>query len=73
MFSQPIETFGQLSRMLNRALSSAHRIFEVLDTEPQQVVLQETVNLPAVRGDVEFENVTFGYDPVRQVLKGVTV
>ena len=34
MFAQPIEVIGQVARMLNRALSSAYRIFEILDTNP---------------------------------------
>ena len=37
MFIQPIEIIGQMARIMNRATSSAHRIFEVLDTEPQVV------------------------------------
>jgi ATP-binding cassette, subfamily B, bacterial len=72
MFTQPIETFGQLSRMLNRALSSAHRIFELLDTEPPTESPSEAVRLEPLRGEVEFRNVTFGYDTVREILKGVS-
>lgn len=72
MFFQPIEVFGQMTRMLNRALTSAHRIFEVLDTEPTMQDRPDAVRLTPVRGHVQFENVTFGYDPVRLILKGVS-
>jgi ATP-binding cassette subfamily B protein len=58
--------------MLNRATSSAHRIFELLDTQPQIVDAADPVRLEPVRGRVTFENVTFAYDGVRQVLKGVS-
>ncbi len=72
MVFYPIEVFGQMSRMLNRALSSAHRIFEVLDTEPQIIDVPEPVRLEPVRGHIRFEDVSFGYDPVRLVLRGVS-
>ncbi len=72
MFVQPIEIIGQMARIMNRATSSAHRIFEVLDTEPQVVDVGCPVRLEPVEGRVEFENVTFGYDGVRQVIQGVS-
>lgn len=72
MFFNPIEVFGQMTRMLNRSLSSAYRIFEVLDTEPSMIEAPDPVRLQPVQGSVEFENVTFGYDPVRQILKGIS-
>jgi ATP-binding cassette subfamily B protein len=72
MFVQPIEVIGQMARTLNRATSSAHRVFEVLDTEPEVVDGPEPVRLSPVVGSVEFEDVTFGYDGVRLVLKGIS-
>lgn len=72
MFIHPIEVIGQIARIMNRATSSAHRIFEVLDTEPQVVDVAQPVRLSPVRGEVCFRDVTFGYDGVRQVLRGVS-
>ena len=72
MFIPPIEIIGQIARIMNRATSSAHRIFEVLDTEPQVVDREAAVRLEPVKGEVEFENVVFGYDGVRQVIKGIS-
>jgi ATP-binding cassette subfamily B protein len=72
MFFYPIETIGMVTRMLNRATSSAHRIFEILDTEPDIENVAEAVRLHPVEGRVVFENVTFAYDGIRQVLKGVS-
>jgi ATP-binding cassette subfamily B protein len=72
MFIAPIETIGQVARILNRATTSAHRVFEVLDTEPEIVDVPEPVRLEPVRGRVRFENVSFGYDGVRQVVRGVS-
>jgi ATP-binding cassette subfamily B protein len=72
MFVAPIEVIGQMSRTVNRATSSAHRVFEVLDSEPEVRDVADPVRLEPVRGRVSFENVTFAYDGVRQVLRGVT-
>jgi ATP-binding cassette subfamily B protein len=72
MFVQPIEIIGQMARIMNRATSSAHRVFEVLDTEPEVVDEAAPVKLRPVQGRVTFEDVSFSYDGVRQVLKGVS-
>jgi ATP-binding cassette subfamily B protein len=58
--------------MVNRATSSAHRIFEVLDTRPKIVDTSSPVKLDPLRGNVVFDNVHFSYDGVRQILKGVS-
>jgi ATP-binding cassette subfamily B protein len=72
MVVQPIETIGQMARIMNRATSSAHRVFEVLDTEPEVVDGSAPVKLDPVEGRVQFQNVSFSYDGVRQVIKGIS-
>jgi ATP-binding cassette, subfamily B, bacterial len=72
MFMGPIEVFGQIARTMNRATTSAHRVFEVLDTEPEVTDQAEPVRLEPVQGKVSFEHVTFAYDGVRQVIRGVS-
>jgi len=72
MFLAPIDVIGQMARTINRATTSAHRVFEVLDTEPEVRDVAEPVRLEPVHGRVAFEHVTFGYDGVRQVLRGVS-
>ncbi len=68
-FTHPIEVIGQLARMLNRATSSAYRIFEVLDTEPQIIDCPKPIILNPLNGSVSFEKVRFSYDGIRQVIK----
>jgi ATP-binding cassette subfamily B protein len=72
MFIAPIEVIGQMARTMNRATTSAHRVFEILDTEPEIVDQPEPVRLEPVQGRVRFEHVVFAYDGVRQVLRGVS-
>jgi ATP-binding cassette, subfamily B, bacterial len=72
MFAAPIEIIGQMARMLNRALSSAYRIFEVLDSQPMQKNADHPVILKEMRGEVVFEKVSFSYDGLRPILKDVS-
>jgi ATP-binding cassette subfamily B protein len=72
MFVAPIEVIGQMARTINRATSSAHRVFEVLDSEPEVRDVAEPIRLEPVAGRVSFDNVTFAYDGVRQILRGIT-
>ena len=72
MFVGPIEVIGQMARTMQRATTSAHRVFEVLDTEPEVTDVPQPVRLEPVRGRVTFDTVTFAYDGVRQVLRGVS-
>src|SRR5438552_16711104 len=72
MFVAPIEVIGQMARTMSRATTSAHRVLEVLDTEPEIRVAAQPVRLQPVRGRVTFHHATFAYDGVRQVLRGVS-
>jgi ATP-binding cassette, subfamily B, bacterial len=72
MFINPIEMIGQMARTMNRATSSAHRVFEVLDSKPEVQDGPTPVRLTPVQGRVTFENVTFAYDGVRQVLRSIS-
>jgi ATP-binding cassette subfamily B protein len=72
MFVQPIEVIGQMARMVNRATSSAYRVFEVLDTEPQICDDGAAIQLEPLQGAVTFENVYFTYDGVRPILRNLS-
>ncbi len=72
MFVYPVEILGQVARIMHRATSSAHRVFEVLDTRPEVVDRPDARRLEPLRGAVEFERVSFAYDGVRQVIKGIS-
>ena len=71
MFYRPIHMVAHMDRMLNRAATSAQRIFEVLDTEPA-IFSRAGAHKPSnIRGRIELRNVTFSYDGIRNVLKNV--
>lgn len=72
MFWEPVRHLGMMSRTINRATTSASRVFEVLDTTPTIINKPDAIALEPLGGHVVFDNVTFSYDGVRNVLKGVS-
>ncbi|MES2460782.1 MAG: ABC transporter ATP-binding protein [Armatimonadota bacterium] len=57
---------------LQWANAAIERVFETLDTRPEIVDAPNAVHLPTVRGEVEFQNVRFGYDAEHPVLHDVS-
>jgi len=71
-FFGPILDLTQFYNTVQSAMAAAERIFEVIDAEPEIRDAPEAVELPPVRGEVEFTKVTFGYDPEHPVLHDVS-
>ncbi len=60
-FFNPVRDIVLQYTMLQRAMAGAHRIFEVLDTEPEIVDPPDAVSLPDVEGRIDFNKVDFSY------------
>ncbi len=71
MFMHPLEVIGQITRMMNRAVSSAYRVFEILDTQPQIREQGDAVPVEHLDGGITFTGVGFSYDGVRRVLHDI--
>lgn len=71
MFTAPIEIIGQMTRIMHRATTSAHRVFEVLDTEADVVDKDDPKRLQ-IRGRVSFDHVSFSYDGTRPILRDIS-
>ena len=59
---KPIKTIGLFNNVLQQSLASAKRIFYVLDFEKEAYKSEKQLKLPSVRGEVEFRDVSFGYE-----------
>jgi ATP-binding cassette subfamily B protein len=59
---QPIINISNFYNQILIANSAAERIFDVLDTEPEIVDRSDAEEMPAIKGRVEFSNVSFSYD-----------
>jgi ATP-binding cassette subfamily B protein len=73
MFTGPLGWFQNLAQYYSTSLTSAERVFEVLDAEPDVRDAGEPVSMPRMTGEVRFENVEFGYQAHTPVLKGITL
>ena len=71
MFLGPIHQIAHMDEMLNRAATSAQRIFEILDTEPAIFSRTGARKADGVTGRIELRNVSFSYDGVRKVLRNI--
>ena len=69
-FFNPVRDIVLQYTMLQRAMAGAHRIFEVLDTEPDITDPPDAIVLPDVEGRIEFRGVDFSYVPGVPVLRG---
>ena len=60
-FFNPVRDIVLQYTQLQRAMAGAHRVFEVLDTEPEIVDAHDAIDLPDVEGRVDFNGVGFEY------------
>ena len=72
MVWNPISQLGSLYNQFVRNIAGAERIFEILDTEPEITDAENAQELPEIKGEVEFKNVSFSYDNVKEVLEDVS-
>ena len=73
MLYQPLDGLTQVGWALAGAAAGAQRCFEVLDKEDEVKDAPDAATLTTTRGEIAFENVSFGYDPARLILKKINV
>ncbi|ORX22537.1 multidrug ABC transporter ATP-binding protein [Thermoanaerobacterium sp. PSU-2] len=72
MFWRPILDISNFYNSLVMSFASAERIFEIMDIEPDIVDMKNAIKMPKIKGNVEFKNVTFGYENGSVVLDDVS-
>lgn len=72
LFFQPLRELSQKYSVVQSALASAERIFQLLDTENTLTIPVNPVRPAQLRGEIEFAGVTFGYSLERPVLRDLT-
>jgi len=70
LIQQPIKRLTEVNVKIQRGLTGAASLFELLDTTPEQDLGDRT--LERARGEIEFRNVRFGYDKEQPVLNGLS-
>lgn len=71
MFYSHLQMMCRSGDFMSSSLTATERIFEVLDQEIEVADAPEPVALPDMKGEVEFRNVNFGYEPINPVLKDI--
>ncbi len=67
-FTQPINQVAQISNIFQSTVAASERVFEFLEQPEMEEEAEETVSLEEVTGEVEFENVHFGYTEDRTII-----
>ena len=71
-FTQPITQVAQISNVLQSTIAAAERVFEFLEEEEEVEDTKTPVKLEDIKGRVTFENVKFGYDEDKLIIKNFT-
>ena len=72
-FTQPITQIANISNVLQQTAAAAERVFEFLEEKEEIPEVENPVQPDEIKGHVEFQNVQFGYDPVKIVIKDFSV
>lgn len=72
-FAGPINEFANLFSEFQSAFSAARRIFAVMDEPPEKADDTKALPLDKAVGNVELNNITFGYTPEKTILRDISV
>lgn len=68
----PLQRFSELNVVFANSMASLERIFEIMDEKPEIVDNPAAFELPQIKGDVTFDNVSFFYNQGCPVLNDIT-
>lgn len=73
MFYQPLRYVSPLINWASRSMTAAERLFEVVDSQPEQTDDGKLKAMPNIIGEIRFHNMTFGYDSHKPVLRDINL
>ena len=68
----PMRMLGELTDLLSRTVSSANKIFAIMDKDPSNKTKENFKDVKNIKGNIEFEGVNFKYDD-KLVLKNINL
>ncbi|MDR0850831.1 MAG: ABC transporter ATP-binding protein/permease [Christensenellaceae bacterium] len=66
--NEPLQNLATSASTLQQTAAASERVFEFLDETEQQDESEKVITIPEVKGLVEFKNVSFGYNPDKEVI-----
>lgn len=73
MMAQPVRFMGFIILLTTQGISSAERVFEILDTPNALTNKSNAPTLPPIEGHVKFKNVSFSYDGEAPILRDISL
>ena len=70
---KPIEKISALLELYPKGMAGFKRFVELLKLEPDVQDAEDAIDVPYLRGDIRFNNVSFGYEPGRPILKNINL
>jgi ATP-binding cassette subfamily B protein len=71
MIYNPMRYLTQIVDWWSSCMNSAHRIFEIIDSQPEVVESPQPIRSPRISGNVALRGVTFAYEPNKPVLHDI--
>lgn len=69
-FTQPVQQIAQVTNMMQSAAAASERVFELLEEEEEDQTVENPVKLEnGLQGSVEFDHVSFGYNPNQIIVR----
>ncbi len=68
-FTQPIQQIAQVTNLLQASAAASERVFEFLEEPEEDRHVEKPAEITDLRGNVEFDHVTFGYDPQKIIIR----
>ena len=68
----PIVQMSNIGSQLTEAFAGLDRTQEIMNMAPENNDLTRTIQLPAIKGDIKFEQVTFSYEHGKEVVKSIS-
>lgn len=68
-FTNPIAQIAQISNMLQSMIAASERVFDFLSVEEEKEKSKKFIPINEVKGSVEFQNIKFGYNPDKIIIK----
>lgn len=72
-FFMPIREISMLYNNVQSALAATERITEILDAKREVQEAKDAIELPKIKGEIEFKDLSFGYEPENFVLHDINV
>ena len=72
-FANQVGQITNIANTIQASLTGAQRVFEVMDAPIEIESAAAALRLPRAAGQIEFENVTFGYDANKPVLRNISL